>query len=155
MRGLNIKITRSFLNYTALALGLAINIAMIFHPTIKKKLSHFKDKSYRKVTGVLTGTVAPNISVKVVKIQTNKGLFLEFYSIKDNVSLQLLSRVKLPYSHDGYYHFSKTPSKIAMIDLNNDGQKEVISTSFDSSLNGHLSFYSYNMDNKTFTPMSQ
>ena len=142
------------LKHLFFALGLALNLSIVFSSSARELFIGLKKKPYRNVTGVLDGDINKSTSIKIVKIKTHEGLFLEVYSKHNHLSTHLLSRVKLPYSQDGYYHFSKTPSKLALFDINNDGNKEIVSTSFDSSLNGHLSFYSYDTHSQSLIPLT-
>ncbi|MBE8162531.1 MAG: hypothetical protein HAW63_00885 [Bdellovibrionaceae bacterium] len=125
---------------------LSLNFMLAFNADLKKQAYSLINSPFRKVTSVLISKVVAKQPIKIVKIQTSQGLFLEVYGVKQRNAQPLLSKVKLQDPHDGYFQFATQSSNLALSDINNDGVLDIVSVGFDKNQKGHLSIYNFNYD---------
>lgn len=132
---------------SVIILGLfSINLSLVFNTKLKKQIYSLMHQPFRKVTSVLISNMKKDQLIKIVKIQTHEGLFLEVYSVKETSIQALLSKVKLQDPHDGYFQFATQSSNLALSDANKDGKMDIVSVGFDKNQKGHLSIYNFDYD---------
>lgn len=107
---------------------------------------------YRKVLSTATGDITGEGQlIKVVKIKTQKGLFIEIYSVDASHQGPLVNRFRLPDTRDGYFHFRGQATNLALDDLDGDRVLEILAPSFDEELVAHLNIYKYDAETKSFS----
>jgi len=113
--------------------------------------SSVRKSEFRHILSVASGDLLSNGSnVKVVKVKTQHGLFLEVYGASENFNRPLLERILLPDKTDGYFHFRGQATNLALDDIDGDNKLEIIAPSFDRDLIAHLNVYKYNQETKRF-----
>lgn len=145
MNKLNIYKKHIFFSFIVLGL-FSINFILVFNTALKKQIYSLVTPPFRKVTSVLVSKINKNQPIKIVKIQTHEGLFLEVYSAKKTSIQSLLSKVRLQDPHDGYFQFATESSNLALSDINRDGRLDIVAVSFDKNQKGHLNIYNFNYD---------
>ncbi|MBE8221618.1 MAG: hypothetical protein HAW60_02695 [Bdellovibrionales bacterium] len=142
-----LKIYKKNIFFGLVILGiLIINFTLVFNKDLKKQIYNLSNSPFRKVTSVLFSKIKKNMPIKIVKIKTHEGLFLEVYSAQKTNAQSFLSRVKLKDPHDGYFQFATQSSNLALSDINDDGVLDIIAVSFDKNQKGHLNIYNFNYD---------
>lgn len=140
-----IKIYKKHILFSLVILGiLSINFLIVFNTDLKKQIYNLVNPPFRKVTSILVSEVNKKQPIKIVKIQTHRGLFLEVYSAKPVNAKPLLSKIKLKDPYDGYFQFSTQSSNLVLSDINNDGKLQIVAVSFDKNQKGHLNIYNFN-----------
>lgn len=142
-----LKIYKKHILFSLATLGIfSINFILVFNVDLKNQIYNLVNSPFREVTSVLVSKVKKDQPIKIVKIKTHEGLFLEVYSDKA-VSIQpLLSRVKLKDPYDGYFQFATQSSNLALSDINGDEILDIVAVSFDKNQKGHLNIYNFDYD---------
>ena len=92
-------------------------------------------------------------SIKVVKLKTQKGIELEFYSEIQGGARQLISRVEIPGAvQDGFFDHRGQAVQLAVVDLDGDGTMELLSPSFSENMLAYLNPYKYSSKAGGFVP---
>ena len=85
-----------------------------------------------KVDGDLFGT---GENIRVLKIKSNQGLFVEIYKEQQNGQRdELIQRIDLSGSRDAYFSFNGEATNLALDDVNRDSRPEILIPSMDSKL---------------------
>ncbi len=89
------------------------------------------------VTGDLLNAGA---DLKVLKFATGRGLIVEVHepSNDPNSPFKLVDRIFIPDRHDGFFTLNNQPTRLAIVDVDNDGTLEILAPSFDDKLVPHL-----------------
>jgi hypothetical protein len=102
---------------------------------------------YRVILAVAQADLkGAGLPMQILKVKTHEGLFLEVYSNKDEksgINQELLASVRLPDKKDGYFTFNGQVTNLAIDDIDNDNQPEILATSFDNDLVAHLNVYRF------------
>lgn len=128
---------------------LSINFTLVFNKKLKAQIYNLAHSPFRELKGIVVSNFKKNEPIKIIKIKTNEGLFLEVYSAKKSSIQTFFTKIKLPDSNDGYFQFSSKSSNLALSDINQDGIPDIIAVSFDKNQKGHLNIYNFDYKNKT------
>ena len=124
-----------------------ISVAVL-HPQIRENLRTKVLPEDREILSTVTGDIMGDGSVlKVIKVRSKVGLFLEVYKPNQNGASTKMAQIELKDSKDGYFNFNGRTANLALKDINGDSIAEIIAPSFDEDFVAHLNVYSYN----TFT----
>ncbi len=130
-------------------------MVVALHPALKNSVKTAFNSPYRKVLSVVNAKMDDNQRVKVVKVLTHEGLYLEVYGGSQPYTSPLIDRIKLPDHKDGYFLFRGHATNLAIDDVDGDKIPEIIAPSYDANLVAHLNVYRYNQDRKTFEPIRE
>ncbi|MGE0631680.1 MAG: hypothetical protein AB7O96_04695 [Pseudobdellovibrionaceae bacterium] len=90
-------------------------------------------------------------NLRVYKIKTNEGLFLEIYELTETgFSGFHVGTIKLPDLKDGYFNFMGKPTNLALSDVDSDSIIEIIAPSYDENLIARLNVYHFNKTTEKF-----
>ena len=119
---------------------------VVFSPEIRTGVRTRLQMQGQKALSVVYGDLMHDGSrVKVVKLKTRKGFFLEFYSVSREGISSLISREKIQGAvQDGFFDHRGKSVQLAVVDVDGDGTMEVVAPSFDQNLVAHLNPYHYN-----------
>ena len=124
-----------------------LGIICVLHPELRQYIRSKVHKQYRVVLSTASGQLIKNHPVmKVIKIRTHEGLFLEVYgqdTIESSIR-QLIDRIQLPDKRDGFFYFKGASANLFLHDIDGDDQLEILAPSFDENLIAHLNVYSLN-----------
>jgi hypothetical protein len=122
------------------------------HPDIRATLrSHLVGDDSRTVLSTAFGDLTgQGDTVKVVKVQSKAGLFLEVYRSGETGSLEQMAQIPLPSHRDGFFHFNGQSSNLALEDVTGDQMLEIISPSFDADMVAHLHVFRFNKITRQF-----
>ncbi|MES2802255.1 MAG: hypothetical protein V4654_07165 [Bdellovibrionota bacterium] len=89
----------------------------------------------------------------VFKIKTNAGVEIEIYE-KDlaNNNQQFKQRFQLSDDVEAYLMVNNNSMNLGLVDVNNDGQMDVIAPTVDKSGNSRLNVFQFNSDLNSFVP---
>lgn len=108
----------------------------------------------RQVLSIASGNLLNNGSfVKAIKYQTPEGILVEILSSDEAGARSLVDRITIPGEHDGYFDFYGEASQLAILDINEDGEMELVAPSFDKDLIAHLNIFKYNPQTTRFEPL--
>ncbi len=104
-----------------------------------------------KVSGSL-GKDAP--SVTILKISSTEGLSLEIYlTDPETESLKLMTKITLDEKRDAFFSFKGNATNLALADVDNDGELEIIAPAYDDQMVARLNVFKYNASIKSFERM--
>ncbi|MCB0340774.1 MAG: hypothetical protein H6626_11195 [Pseudobdellovibrionaceae bacterium] len=131
---------------------LIANLAVVLNGEWREAIySWLNPPNTRKILATVTGDLFNDgSSVKVIKIRTANGLLLEVYGSSDTGARPLLGRINWPDPKDGYIYIEDRATNLALVDLNDDGVREIVAPSFDQKLTGHLNAYRFDPETKSF-----
>lgn len=90
----------------------------------------------RQLLATVTGHLGEN-EYLILKFQTNKGIIVEVQQ-PENDSYKLIDRIFIPDPYDGYVMMNSQATRLALTDIDDDQQLEIIAPTFDSNLAAHL-----------------
>lgn len=130
-------------------------LVFVLHPDLRESLRRHWMRDSRVVLSTVSGDLLYNGNpVKVIKVKTNEGLFLEFYAAGEGNVRPLLDRVRLPDRRDGFIHLRGQATNLALDDIDGDRKLEVLAPTFDEDLVAHLNVYRYNSESGNFEPVA-
>jgi hypothetical protein len=135
------KASRLALLFVA-CVGVALLVVCIF-PASRAYFQHWVDHgSGRELLASVDGDVLNNgTTVKVIKYQGPETVFLEI--VDPNKTESLIARIVLPDKHDGLFNLHGRITRLANVDVDGDGQNELLAPTFDDQLVPHLNIYRY------------
>ena len=139
--------------------GLIVTVAALaaaLNSGVRTQLREKWSKPYRKVLRTDSRDLFnEGTRFKVVKIKTDKGLFVEVYGPFEGSSGTLFSRIDLQDKRDGFFHFQGQATNLALDDIDGDGILEIIAPTFDQHLHGNLNVFTYNEKTQSFKPFTK
>lgn len=104
----------------------------------------------RTVLSTARGKLLNGTPIEVVKVKTSSGLFIEIYNLsKENVH-PLIDRLKLPDIKDGFILMDGNAVNLAIQNIDEDNETEIIAPSFDKDLVAHLNVLEFNPKTNKF-----
>lgn len=102
-----------------------------------------------KATGFVT-VKGPEITV--LKIRDQDSISVEVYSAGNSGALQLLQRIPLPESRDGYFNLMGNATNLALADTTHRGILDLLVPTFDEQMTARLHVYRFNHEISRFEP---
>ena len=89
----------------------------------------------------------------IFKIKTNSGIEIEIY-LKDQASNNQVFRQRFPLNDDAeaYLMVNSNSMNLGLVDINNDGQMDIIAPTADKNGNSRLNVFQYNPELDSFIP---
>ena len=132
-----------------LTLGFAIVAASLMafaalNTNTRKELRAVLTPEFRKVVSVAEADLGGDGRLwKVVKVATRDSIWLEVYRTTEAGVVEVVEKLQQPQRRDGYYSFQGQAANLVIEDVDNDGQLEILSPSFNMDLVGKLDIYRY------------
>lgn len=140
--------------WIAATLFLVIGLLVALNPVWRDSLRQSWHSNDRVLLSTALGDLLGDGSlVKVIKYQTSQGIHLEILAEGLGGSRPLIDRIYLADRHNGFFDFQGQATQLALVDVDSDGQLELIAPTFDEGLTAHLNVYKYNIDFKRFEPL--
>lgn len=90
--------------------------------------------------------------VIILKIKTRDQYFLEVY--RDNQNLELMQRIALEEPLDGQFYFQGRYTNLALVDVNNDSEYEIVAPMYDKNSVPRLLIFRFNSALQSFERLS-
>lgn len=92
-------------------------------------------------------------SFVIFKIKTNSGIEIEIYA-KDPVSNNQVFKQRFPLNDDAeaYLMVNSNSMNLGLVDINADGQMDIVAPTADKNGNSRLNVFQYNSDLDSFVP---
>ncbi len=92
----------------------------------------------------------------IFKIKTNAGVEIEIYE-KDLATNNQQFKQRFPLSDDveAYLMVNNNSMNLGLVDVNNDGQMDVIAPTVDKNGNSRLNVFQFNSDLNSFVPYAE
>jgi hypothetical protein len=120
-------------------------IATATVPSLRSNVRGYLAKTDHDVLATAEGDLIGDGSlIKVIKIRSDEGLFVEVLKLDANGGSTLIDRILLPDKHDGMFNYQGHVTRLAITDIDNDGKTELLAPSFDNQLVPHLNVFKYN-----------
>jgi hypothetical protein len=138
------------LGFSVIIPVLAATIAL--KPQWRESVRDYLSPDYRKPLSTTYGNVLGDGSVsQIVKIKTRDNLYVEIYRPTGTGSRELVYRIELGQSKDGYFTLQGQLTNLAVTDLDGDHIGEIIAPGYDQNLTAHLNVYHYDRGTKVFS----
>lgn len=137
---------RGLLTILVLALALAaVTLAALVPASrnaIRGLFMHDRREILAKTTGFAT---ADGPFVSIFKIRESGQLLVEVYTSPDNEgNPQLLQRIPLNETRDGYFNFMGNATNLALSDTDRDGAMDILVPTFDDQMTARLHVFRFN-----------
>lgn len=126
------------------------SVVVFFYSPLRQSWRIFFGGPEREILSVAVGHAIPDGDVRVVKVATHEGLFLEIYGMPKDGLEPLIDRVKLPDKRDAFFQFKGRATNLALQDMDGDQVYEIIAPTYDDALVPHINIYRYNSANAHF-----
>lgn len=134
-----------------LSILFVISWVVFLTPSVHKPLREWFAPPERKILSVAIGRVIPEKSpVRVVKLSTREGLFVEVYGDLEGEHQPLIDRIALPDRKDAFIQFMGRASNLALKDMDGDNVFEIIAPTYTASLAPRINIFRYNKDSNSF-----
>ncbi len=124
-------------------------------PSLRNRVKDLFQNQNRHILAKVSGQLSQGgIQLTVLKISTSDGLSLEIYS-SDQVSESpmLIAKLQLSERRDAYFSFQGNATNLALTDVDNDGNLEIIAPTYDDQMVARLNIFKYNDSIKSFERM--
>lgn len=129
-------------------------LAAVLTPSLRASIQSHFTRTGREVLATAEGDLlGDGTSVKVVKYRNDEGLFVEIVKLDSAGKSVVIDQLQLPDKHDGLFNFQGHVTRLAIADVNSDGQLELLAPSFDNQLVPHLNVFRYNPAIQRFEPV--
>jgi hypothetical protein len=133
-----------------IALALVVAAAI---PSLREKVQSRFALHTQEILATADGDLlGDGSSVKVIKFRNGDGIFVEILKMQANGDSKLIDRITLPDKHDGMFNYQGHVTRLAVADINNDGQLELLVPTFDNQLVPHLNVFHFNSTLGKFEP---
>ena len=130
------------------------SLVICLNKNIRTQVLSYLKHDKRTLLSTVTGDLMNNgTAVKVLKLKTSSGIFLEFLGSMDSGSRPLLEQISLGDPFDAYFDLAGEATRLAIVDLNGDGKYELIAPTFDENMTARLNAYRFNESNNSFEPI--
>jgi hypothetical protein len=128
-------------------------LAAVLTPSLRLRVQQYLIHPGRDVLATAEGDLLNDGGLaKVIKFRTEEGIFIEVIKHDANGGMSAVDRILLPDKHDGLFNFQGHITRLAIADVDNDGQMELLAPTFDNQLVPHLNVFRYNPAIKRFEP---
>lgn len=137
-------------------LGFLIGLFLLVHiialnDNFKEQIQSTVFPDTRKLLSTVDAFLKDGTKIKVVKIKTKKGIFLEIYNSSNTHHQPLMTRIKLPNKKDGFFFYQGQMTNLALEDLDGDFKVEILVPGFDENLVAHLNIYKFDPQTSSLT----
>lgn len=133
-----------------LFLPVLIVFILVLNEEVRSQIRGILSPHDRQILSVVSGQISPKTFVKIIKIRAEQNIVLEVYEIKGHSDPQMLGLISLNDRRDGYVNFGGRAINLAIEDVDQDGQPEILAPSFDENLVAHLNIFKFDPVSKSF-----
>lgn len=135
-----------------IAMGITI-VAVI--PNLRTQVKSFFQNENRHILAKVSGQLTPDgPQVTVLKISSADGISLEIYLLNHiDESTTLMTKLNLNERRDAYFSFQGNATNLALTDVDNDGNLEILAPTYDDQMVARLNIFKYNDSIRSFERM--
>jgi len=90
-----------------------------------------------------------NLRLDILKVAGFKELFIEIHITKtDDSNFRESKRTILPYANDVFFHVGGQAFNLALVDINGDGNQEIVTSAQDDELRSQIYIYKFNTETR-------
>lgn len=128
-------------------------LAAVLTPSLRLRVQQYLIHPGRDVLATAEGDLLNDGSLaKAVKFRTEEGIYVEVVKHDSSDTSTTVDRILLPDKHDGLFNFHGHITRLAIVDVDEDGTLELLAPTFDNQLVPHLNVFRYNPLIKRFEP---
>lgn len=152
MNGMQRFTPRGLVLICVLAVALATLTVAALVPGSRRAIREWMLERGRHILAKTSGYITPEGPyVTVFKISEGGGLLLEVYtSLDESGSPNLLQRIPLNETRDGYFSFMGNATNLALSDADRDGAMDILAPTFDDQTTARLNVFRFNRAMNTF-----
>ncbi len=126
-------------------------------PSIRLKLQDLLNTQHRVVLAKISGYFsAEQNQFLILKVKDATGLQIEIYDQSTQASSQVFKqKFDLSEDSDSYVTLDKNSTNLALQDVDQDGNLDIVAPSVDRNGNLRLNTFRFNSENKLFEPYTQ
>lgn len=144
------------LGQTLLLTTCAVMFVAAVHPAARTGLREAFLKDHRTLVSSARGDLAgTGEEYTVAKVKTRTGLFLEVFRNEADGRMNLVEKIEMPETKDGFFSFNGHATNLALADIDNDGRAEILVPSFDRDQVGRLNIFRLNDSSNGFEKVVQ
>lgn len=129
-------------------------LAAVLTPSLRLRVQQYLVNPGRDVLATAEGDLLNDGgAAKVVKFRTEEGIFVEIVKHDSDGTSLTVDRILLPDKHDGLFNYQGHITRLAIVDVDEDGKLELLAPTFDNQLVPHLNVFRYNPAIKRFEPV--
>ncbi len=142
---------KKFIGFSLMAV-LLLTIALFMSSRILSP-----ESSSRKILSSLYISISPdqNEKLQVLKVLQNHNIFVEIYSLSDQGSFSLISRIDTHNKYDGYFLLGGNATNLAYINPLHFNDFKILVPGFDQNLIAYLNVIEYDPLQKSFTLLTK
>lgn len=108
----------------------------VLTPTLRKQAEQTLRPESRQILSAITADLLNNGSqIKIVKVRTNEGLYVEVYDTPDSQGhTALIEKIELKSNRDAFFKFHGTMTRLALQDIDGDSRPEILVPVLDSDM---------------------
>jgi len=131
------------------AIAMAVTTIAVV-PSLKNSARDFFIKGDRAILAKVEGDITPQgPRVTVLKIKSQGELSIEIFE-QHTEGLQLMVRLPLDESRDGYFSLQGNATNLALTDVDGDGIMEIVAPTYDDQMVPRLNIFKFNSESKSF-----
>lgn len=144
---------KRWLLFSILMLSTAALLAAVLTPSVRSQIQSYFSNEGRELLATAEGDLLNDgTSAKVIKYRNREGIYVEILRIQSDGTSQTIERVLLPDKHDGLFNINGHVTRLAIVDIDEDGKLELLAPTFDNQLVPHLNVFRYNPAIGRFEP---
>ena len=148
------KAMKRWLSLGAPALVAVVLLATALMPTWRLRLQNYVAPAHREILATVEGDVLNDgTKARVIKYRDRRGLVVEVFRETAEGASESIDRITLPDRHDGMFNVRQQVTRLAILDVDQDGKLELVAPSFDNQLVPHLNVFRYNPALARFEPV--
>jgi hypothetical protein len=142
--------------YIVILLILALVVAVLSSiPSLQNRIKHFFTSDNRIVLAKINAFIGlEQTDYLILKIKDAYGIHIEIYESKSDKPV-FKQKFELLQDSDAYININKNSTNLALSDVDEDGQLDIIAPSVDRNGNLRLNTFRYNHELHQFEPISQ
>lgn len=118
-------------------------------PSLRMKVKNSLISADRNIVAKVSGNLtAEGTQVTILKIKSKDSISLEVYA--DSLEGQtLMTKIPLAESRDGYFLLQGNATNLAITDVDDDGNQEIVAPTYDDQMIPRLNIFRYNSATKS------
>lgn len=138
--------TRGLFAIVILAFSLASLTLAAMIPKSREAIRRWILRDQRQILAKTSGYATPEGPfVSIFKIREGNALIIEVYtSPGEDGSPNLLQKIPLDETRDGYFNFMGNATNLVLSDTDNDGAMDILAPSFDDQMTARLNVFRFN-----------
>ncbi len=142
---------KEMIGMAALTVLLMLLITIAAIPSLREKFRAALIPEGRQILAKVSGNIsAQGPHITVLKLKTKNAISLEVYDSSNKDEMLLLEKIPLEEIRDGYVSIKGNATNLGLADVDNDGNAEIVTPTFDDQMIPRLNVFKYIETTKSF-----